>query len=52
MLVEIFISHRSKLWSSKPIFFLVFCYFIIIYLPDSMYLVECVNMMNMMNKEI
>ena len=41
MLVEIFISHQSKLWSSKPIilfFIFIIYYFIIIYLPDSMYL--------------
>jgi hypothetical protein len=46
MLIEIF-SHRSKLWSSKPITLsFIFYYFIIIYLPDSMYLVERVNMIN------
>jgi hypothetical protein len=44
MLVEIFISHQSKVRSSKPIIvFLIVYYFIIIYLPDSMYLVERVK---------
>jgi hypothetical protein len=44
MLVEIFISCQSKVWSSKPIIlFFIFYYFIIIYLPDSMHLVERVN---------
>jgi hypothetical protein len=45
MLVQIFISHQSKVWSSKPT--IVFFYlFIIICLPDSMYLLERVNVMN------